>query len=69
MKLCGNEGCKCEHVQMCALCKHYNWNYEVLNNDLYADLMCNLKNDIVKGFDYCENFECFRSEDNNEERE
>lgn len=69
MKLCGNEGCKCEHVQMCALCKHYNWNYEVLDNDLYADLMCNLKNDFVKGFNYCENFECFRLEDNNEERE
>ena len=38
MKLCGNEGCRCEHVQMCALCKHYNWNYEVLDNDLYSDL-------------------------------
>ena len=53
---------------MCALCKHYNWNYEVLNNDLYADLICNLKNDFVKGFNSCENFECFRLEDNYEEK-
>ena len=34
-----------------------------LDNDLYADLMCNLKNDFVKGFNSCENFECFRLED------
>ena len=69
MKLCDDEKCRCKLTQMCALCKHYNWNYEVLDKDLYADLMCDLKNDYVKGFIYCKNFECFRLDDNYEERE
>ena len=57
MKLCDDEKCRCKLTQMCGLCKHYNWNYEVLDKDLYADLMCDLKNDYVKGFSYCKNFE------------
>lgn len=69
MKLCNDEKCRCKLTQMCALCKYYNWDYEVLDKDLYADLMCDLKNDYVKGFSYCENFECFRLDDNYEERE
>ena len=56
MKLCDDEKCRCKSTQMCGLCKHYNWDYEVLDKDLYADLMCNLKNDFVKGFSCCEKF-------------
>ena len=63
MKLCDDEKCRCKSIQMCALCKHYNWNYEALDKELYVDLMCDLKNDYVKGFSYCKNFECFRLDD------
>lgn len=63
MKLCKHSSCKCKGARMCVICKHYNWNYEILNNDLCADLKCNLKNEMVKGFDCCNNFECFRCEE------
>lgn len=63
MKLCKHPICKCKEVRLCALCKHYNWNNKTLNENLYADLKCNLKGEMVKGFDCCDNFICFRFEE------
>lgn len=63
MKLCDDEECKCEFVQMCSLCKHCIWDYEYVNTDPHPVLTCDLKNDFVKGFSCCEKFECYRLED------
>lgn len=56
MKKCEHDNCRCKTVQMCVLCKYYDWNFSALK----SDSKCTLKNDMVKGYYKCEKFECFR---------